>query len=163
MSTHLSTNTSRPYSSVASDHRHTNLSHSSEGAGTAEGSFYEQPHRLIDCQAFDGGRVLYVEYRERRHTPDDFTRDVQGFPAGGKDAHSRTGTEEHVHKAGARLDEVLAIVRHYKHLPGLQSLRQRSGERAIGLLGYVQNPSHCVGHQPSFRERYQPTSHTPSG
>lgn len=163
MSTHLSTNTSRPYSSVARDHRHTNLSHSSEGAGTAEGSFYEQPHRLIDCQAFDGGRVLYVEYRERRHTPDDFTRDVQGFPDGGKDAHSRTGTEEHVHKAGARLDEVLAIVRHYKHLPGLQSLRQRSGERAIGLLGYVQNAATAWGTSPPSESGTSSTSHTPSG
>ena len=120
----------------------------------------EQPDRVVALRsqvealgAVSGGSA------ERRHLPDALGGDAQRLAAGGDDLESGRAGQQPLAQAGARVDQVLAVVQHQQHAAMPEGLGERVEQRPAWLLVDADDggqPGHDVLGLPQVAELDEP-------
>jgi len=89
---------------------------------------------------------------QRGHAPGHLALAVQRLAARGQDAHARSGTQEVLGQARARVDHVLAVVEHDDRLAPREVRGERLLRRALGRDRGADGQGRGLGHEPTVRE-----------
>jgi hypothetical protein len=100
---------------------------------------------------------------QRGHPPDDLVGAAQRLAARGQDAHAGPGAQNLLGQAGARVDQVLAVVEHDQRLARGQMRHQRlQAERDAGIGTPTASAAACATSAGSLRLA-RSTNQAPSG
>ena len=116
------------------------------------GPLDEQADRLARGRHRAGDGLAGLRERERRHQPGALAAAPERLAARGHDAEPWAANEQRLRQAGARLDQMLAVVEHEQRIPIAQRLEQGVPRRADAVAAHAQRVGHVVRHELGIRK-----------